>query len=85
MDGDLQRVTSLLQKGTDPNLRDSAGYTALVSLLGTDMDTNTSQSVLSQTQIFANIKNSSGMRKCFFKYSTSNLNIHMAMQTDMTV
>ncbi|XP_030274220.1 ankyrin repeat domain-containing protein 39-like [Sparus aurata] len=29
VDGDLQRVTSLLQKGTDPNLRDSAGYTAL--------------------------------------------------------
>ncbi|XP_029960950.1 ankyrin repeat domain-containing protein 39 [Salarias fasciatus] len=29
MDGDLERVTSLVQKGTDPNLRDSAGYTAL--------------------------------------------------------
>lgn len=29
MDGDLQRVRSLVQKGTDPNLRDSAGYTAL--------------------------------------------------------
>ncbi|XP_070820796.1 ankyrin repeat domain-containing protein 39 [Chaetodon trifascialis] len=29
MDGDLQRVSSLVQKGTDPNLRDSAGYTAL--------------------------------------------------------
>ncbi|KAM3610235.1 uncharacterized protein V6R79_001102 [Siganus canaliculatus] len=29
MDGDLDRVTSLVQKGTDPNVRDSAGYTAL--------------------------------------------------------
>ncbi|XP_072243125.1 ankyrin repeat domain-containing protein 39 isoform X2 [Leuresthes tenuis] len=29
MDGDLDRVKSLVQKGTDPNLRDSAGYTAL--------------------------------------------------------
>ncbi|KAK5871261.1 hypothetical protein PBY51_004152 [Eleginops maclovinus] len=29
MDGDLERVKSLIQKGTDPNLRDSAGYTAL--------------------------------------------------------
>ncbi|KAM9742968.1 ankyrin repeat domain-containing protein 39 isoform 1-T1 [Menidia menidia] len=29
MDGDLDRVKSLIQKGTDPNLRDSAGYTAL--------------------------------------------------------
>ncbi|XP_026178035.1 ankyrin repeat domain-containing protein 39 [Mastacembelus armatus] len=29
MDGDLQRVKSLVQKGTDPNLRDSSGYTAL--------------------------------------------------------
>ncbi len=34
MDGDLERVKSLVQKGTDPNLRDSAGYTALVSLPG---------------------------------------------------
>ncbi|XP_075960638.1 ankyrin repeat domain-containing protein 39 isoform X1 [Anarhichas minor] len=29
MDGDLDRVKLLVQKGTDPNLRDSAGYTAL--------------------------------------------------------
>ncbi|XP_037113787.1 ankyrin repeat domain-containing protein 39 [Syngnathus acus] len=29
MDGDLRRVQSLIQKGTHPNLRDSAGYTAL--------------------------------------------------------
>uniref|UniRef100_A0A1A8KMP6 Ankyrin repeat domain 39 n=1 Tax=Nothobranchius kuhntae TaxID=321403 RepID=A0A1A8KMP6_NOTKU len=29
MDGDLDRLRSLVQKGTDPNLRDSAGYTAL--------------------------------------------------------
>ncbi|CAN9513496.1 unnamed protein product [Ophioblennius macclurei] len=29
MDGDLERVKSFIQKGTDPNLRDSAGYTAL--------------------------------------------------------
>ncbi|XP_047448358.1 ankyrin repeat domain-containing protein 39 isoform X1 [Mugil cephalus] len=29
MDGDLERVKSLVQKGTDPNLRDAAGYTAL--------------------------------------------------------
>ncbi|XP_032373257.1 ankyrin repeat domain-containing protein 39 isoform X2 [Etheostoma spectabile] len=29
MDGDLERVRSLVQKGTDLNLRDSAGYTAL--------------------------------------------------------
>ncbi|XP_029999559.1 ankyrin repeat domain-containing protein 39 isoform X2 [Sphaeramia orbicularis] len=29
MDGDLERVTSLVQKGTHPNLKDSAGYTAL--------------------------------------------------------
>lgn len=34
MDGDLERVKSLVQKGTDPNLRDSAGYTAVVSFLG---------------------------------------------------
>lgn len=32
MDGDLERVSSLVQRGTDPNLRDSAGYTALVSV-----------------------------------------------------
>lgn len=31
LDGDLERVSSLVQKGTDPNLKDSAGYTALVS------------------------------------------------------
>ncbi|XP_039875678.1 ankyrin repeat domain-containing protein 39 isoform X2 [Simochromis diagramma] len=29
MNGDLERVKYLVQKGTDPNLRDSAGYTAL--------------------------------------------------------
>nr|XP_019962681.1 PREDICTED: ankyrin repeat domain-containing protein 39 [Paralichthys olivaceus] len=29
MDGDLERVKSLIQKGTDINLRDSSGYTAL--------------------------------------------------------
>ncbi|KAM4615882.1 ankyrin repeat domain-containing protein 39 [Polymixia lowei] len=29
MDGDLERVKSLVQKGTDPNLRDSSRYTAL--------------------------------------------------------
>ncbi|XP_071390316.1 ankyrin repeat domain-containing protein 39 [Centroberyx affinis] len=29
MDGDLERVKSLVQRGTDPNLRDSARYTAL--------------------------------------------------------
>ncbi|XP_057688472.1 ankyrin repeat domain-containing protein 39 isoform X2 [Corythoichthys intestinalis] len=29
MDGDLKRVQSIIQKGTNPNLRDSAGYTAL--------------------------------------------------------
>ncbi|XP_033933249.1 ankyrin repeat domain-containing protein 39-like isoform X1 [Pseudochaenichthys georgianus] len=34
MDGDLERVKSLTQKGTDSNLRDSTGYTALVSSLG---------------------------------------------------
>uniref|UniRef100_A0A8D3E860 Ankyrin repeat domain 39 n=1 Tax=Scophthalmus maximus TaxID=52904 RepID=A0A8D3E860_SCOMX len=34
MDGDLERVESLVQRGTDLNLRDSSGYTALVSLLG---------------------------------------------------
>ncbi|XP_040898913.1 ankyrin repeat domain-containing protein 39 isoform X2 [Toxotes jaculatrix] len=34
MDGDVKRVESLVQKGTDPNLRDSSGYTALVNLLG---------------------------------------------------
>lgn len=28
--GDLQRVRSLVQKGTHPNLKDTAGYTALV-------------------------------------------------------
>lgn len=33
MDGELERVKSLIQKGTQPNQRDSAGYTALVSLL----------------------------------------------------
>ncbi|XP_034548965.1 ankyrin repeat domain-containing protein 39 isoform X1 [Notolabrus celidotus] len=30
MDGDLERVKSLSQRGTDPNLRDKGGYTALV-------------------------------------------------------
>lgn len=30
--GDLERLKLLVQKGSDPNLRDSAGYTALVSL-----------------------------------------------------
>ncbi|KAM4578005.1 ankyrin repeat domain-containing protein 39 isoform 2-T2 [Fundulus diaphanus] len=29
MDGDLQRVKLLVQKGVDPNMRDAAGYTAL--------------------------------------------------------
>ncbi|XP_061622391.1 ankyrin repeat domain-containing protein 39 isoform X2 [Phyllopteryx taeniolatus] len=29
MDGDLKRVQSLIQKGIHPNLKDSAGYTAL--------------------------------------------------------
>ncbi|XP_068167161.1 ankyrin repeat domain-containing protein 39 isoform X2 [Antennarius striatus] len=29
LEGDLTRVTALVQKGTDPNLRDSSGYTAL--------------------------------------------------------
>ncbi|XP_062854713.1 ankyrin repeat domain-containing protein 39 [Trichomycterus rosablanca] len=29
LDGDLQRVWSLLRKGTDPNQKDQAGYTAL--------------------------------------------------------
>uniref|UniRef100_A0A3B5MH15 Ankyrin repeat domain 39 n=2 Tax=Xiphophorus couchianus TaxID=32473 RepID=A0A3B5MH15_9TELE len=29
LDGDLQRVRLLVQKGTDPNMKDSAGYTAL--------------------------------------------------------
>uniref|UniRef100_A0A8C7TSS7 SOCS box domain-containing protein n=1 Tax=Oncorhynchus mykiss TaxID=8022 RepID=A0A8C7TSS7_ONCMY len=32
MDGDLEQVKSLLQKGTEPNLRDSANYTALVRM-----------------------------------------------------
>ncbi|XP_004072588.1 ankyrin repeat domain-containing protein 39 [Oryzias latipes] len=29
VDGDLDRVKSFIDKGTDPNLRDSSGYTAL--------------------------------------------------------
>ncbi|KAM8865647.1 ankyrin repeat domain-containing protein 39 [Synchiropus picturatus] len=29
MNGDLDRVKSFIHKGTDPNLRDSAGYTSL--------------------------------------------------------
>ncbi|KAM3868476.1 ankyrin repeat domain-containing protein 39 [Diretmus argenteus] len=29
LDGELERVRTLVQKGTDPNLRDSAKYTAL--------------------------------------------------------
>ncbi|MEQ2243494.1 hypothetical protein ILYODFUR_007545 [Ilyodon furcidens] len=29
LDGDLQRVKLLVLKGTDPNMKDSAGYTAL--------------------------------------------------------
>ncbi|XP_022068447.1 ankyrin repeat domain-containing protein 39 [Acanthochromis polyacanthus] len=29
MDGDLERVKSFVQRGTDTNMRDSAGYTAL--------------------------------------------------------
>lgn len=34
VDGDLDRVKSFIDKGTDPNLRDSSGYTALVSVFG---------------------------------------------------
>lgn len=34
MDGDLDRVKYLVHKGTEPNLRDSSGYAALVRLLG---------------------------------------------------
>lgn len=30
MDGDMDRVKSLIKKGVDPNLRDSSRYTALV-------------------------------------------------------
>lgn len=30
-DGDLARVKSMVRKGTDPNQRDTSGYTALVS------------------------------------------------------
>lgn len=37
MNGDLERVKYLVKKGTDPNLRDSAGYTALVSLQKTHL------------------------------------------------
>lgn len=29
--GDLERVRSFLKKGADPNMKDQAGYTALVS------------------------------------------------------
>lgn len=29
MDGDLERVKSLIQKGTNPNMKDVAGYTSL--------------------------------------------------------
>ena len=31
LDGDVNRVRKLLDKGTDPNLRDGSGYTALVN------------------------------------------------------
>ena len=31
LDGDVNRVGKLLDKGTDPNLRDGSGYTALVN------------------------------------------------------
>lgn len=31
LDGDLERVRLFLKKGTDPNMKDQAGYTALVS------------------------------------------------------
>ena len=31
LDGDVKRVRKLLDKGTDPNLRDGSGYTALVN------------------------------------------------------
>ena len=31
LDGDVNRVRKLLDKGTDPNSRDGSGYTALVS------------------------------------------------------
>ena len=30
-DGDVDRVRKLLDKGTDPNLREGSGYTALVN------------------------------------------------------
>lgn len=30
LDGDLVRVKSFLKKGTNPNMKDNAGYTALV-------------------------------------------------------
>lgn len=31
LNDDVERVKSFLQKGTDPNVRDQGGYTALVS------------------------------------------------------
>ena len=31
LDGDVKRVRKFLDKGTDPNLRDGSGYTALVN------------------------------------------------------
>ena len=31
LDGDVNRVRKFLDKGTDPNLRDGSGYTALVN------------------------------------------------------
>ena len=32
MDGDMDRVKSLIKTGVDPNLRDSSRYTALVRM-----------------------------------------------------
>ncbi|XP_061527056.1 ankyrin repeat domain-containing protein 39 isoform X2 [Phycodurus eques] len=37
MDGDLKRVQSLIQKGIHPNIKDSAGYTALTPGGGTPL------------------------------------------------
>ena len=31
LDGDVNRIRKLLDKGTDPNSRDGSGYTALVN------------------------------------------------------
>ena len=40
LDSDVNRVRKFLDKGTDPNLRDGSGYTALVNRKSLYSETN---------------------------------------------